>query len=312
MLGPLTVSRLGLGCNSIGSRLDLAATRRLVDAALDAGIRLFDTADIYGNRSGSLITGNLGGSERQLGEVLRGRRDRVVLATKFGGDMGDGRAGGRPEYVRKATEASLRRLETDRIDLLYYHWPDEVTPIAETAGAMAELLDEGLVRAIGMSNVSAAELREAASAAPVAAVQNEYSLLVREAEAEVLPLCREIGAGFVPYYPLAAGLLTGKYREGVAPSGARLSDGGPLAEGSEVTPRASVDFALLDRLRAAAEAHGRTLLEIALGWLEAQPGVASVIAGATTGEQVRQNADAVSRPLSDDELVAIGARGGAA
>jgi aryl-alcohol dehydrogenase-like predicted oxidoreductase len=306
-LGPLTVSRLGLGCNSIGSRLDLTATRRLVDAALDVGITLFDTADIYGNRSGSLITGNLGGSERQLGEVLRGRRDRVVLATKFGGDMGDGRTGGRPEYVRAAAEASLRRLETDRIDLLYYHWPDEVTPIAETAGAMAELLDEGLVRAIGMSNVSAAELREAASAAPVAAVQNEYSLLVREAEQEVLPLCREIGAGFVPYYPLAAGLLTGKYREGVAPSGARLSDGGPLVQGSDVTPGASVDFALLDRLRAAAEAHGRTLLEIALGWLTAQPGVASVIAGATTGEQVRQNADAVSRPLSADELAAIDA-----
>ncbi|HET6849364.1 MAG TPA: aldo/keto reductase [Gaiellales bacterium] len=305
-LGPLTVSRLGLGCNNFGSRLDLAGTRRVVDAALDVGITLLDTADIYGNRSGSLVTGNLGGSERLLGEVLRGRRERVVLATKFGGDMGGGREGGSPAYVRTAALASLRRLETDRIDLLYYHWPDEVTPIAETAGAMAELVSEGLVRAIGVSNVSAAELREAAAVAPIAAVQNEYSLLVREPEREVLPLCREIGAGFVPYYPLTAGLLTGKYRPDAAPpAGARLADDGPLAQGDEVTPRASADFALIDRLRTVAAGAGGSLVDLALGWLASRPGVSCVITGATTADQVRENAAAMSRPLTDAELAAV-------
>lgn len=305
-LGPLTVSRLGLGCNIFGSRLDLAATRRVVDAAIDAGITLLDTADIYGNRSGSLITGNLGGSERLLAEVLHGRRDRVVLATKFGGDMGDGRGGGHPAYVRRAAEASLRRLDTDRIDLLYYHWPDEVTPIAETAGAMAELVSEGWVRAIGMSNVTAAELREAAGVTPIAAVQNEYSLLVREPEQEVLPLCREIGAGFVPYYPLAAGLLTGKYRErATPPPGARLSDEGPLTQGAEVTPRASADFALLDRLRTAAADARRSMVDLALGWLASRPGVACVVTGAMTSDQVEQNAAAISRPLEGEDLAAV-------
>jgi aryl-alcohol dehydrogenase-like predicted oxidoreductase len=305
-LGPLTVSRLGLGCNSFGSRLDLTATRRVVDAALGAGITLLDTADIYGNRSGSLVTGNLGESERQLGEVLRGRRERVVLASKFGGDMGGGCEGGNPAYVRTAVRASLRRLATDRIDLLYYHWPDGVTTIAETVGAMAELVSEGWVRAIGLSNVSAAELREAAAVAPVAAVQNEYSLLVREPEREVLPLCRELGAGFVPYYPLAAGLLTGKYRaNAMPPAGARLSDDGPIAPGDEVTPSASADFTLIDRLRTVAAHSDRSLIELALGWLASRPGVSCVITGATTADQVRENVTAMSRPLSHEELAAV-------
>jgi aryl-alcohol dehydrogenase-like predicted oxidoreductase len=302
-LGWLTVSRIGLGCNSVGGRLDLAATRRVVDAALDAGITLLDTADIYGNRSGSRVYGNFGGSERLLGEVLAGRRDRVVLATKFGGDMGDGNAGGDPAYVPVAVEASLRRLQTDHIDLLYYHWPDGATPIGSTVSAMASLVESGEVGAIGLSNVTADQLREAASVAPIIAVQNEYSLLVREAERELLPLCREIGAGFVPYYPLAAGLLTGKYgRDIPPPPGARLSDEGPIADGTAVTPRASADFRLLDRLAAYAAKCGRTLGELAIAALAATPGVASVIAGATTPEQVVENAAAVNWSLSTDDL----------
>jgi aryl-alcohol dehydrogenase-like predicted oxidoreductase len=305
-LGPLTVSRIGLGCNTIGSRLDLAGARRVVDAALDAGITLFDTADIYGNRSGNRIYGNLGGSERFLGELLRGRRNRVVLATKFGGDMGDGKAGGHPDYVPRAVEASLRRLDTDRIDVLYYHWPDEVTPIGETVAAMAALVESGAVRAIGLSNVTAAQLREASAAAPIAAVQNELSLLVREAERDVLPLCRDLGTGFVPYYPLAAGLLTGKYRPGAAPPpDARLADEGPLQDGVEVTPRASADFALIDRLRAFAAERDRSPAELAIAALLATPGVASVITGAMTPEQVQQNAGAADWTLTADDVARL-------
>ena len=163
-LGPLRVSRVGLGCNNFGGRLDLAATRRVVDAALDAGVNLLDTADIYGNR---------GGSERLLGELLQGRRDRAVLATKFGGEMGDGAVGGAPAYVKQALEASLQRLQTDHVDLLYHHFPDDATPIADTVGAISELVAAGKVRAIGVSNVTADALAEAAATAEIAAVQNE-------------------------------------------------------------------------------------------------------------------------------------------
>jgi aryl-alcohol dehydrogenase-like predicted oxidoreductase len=260
-LGPLTVSRPGLGCNVIGSRLDLAGARRVVDAA---------------------------------------------LATKFGGDMGDGNEGGDPGYIARAVEASLRRLRTDRIDLLYYHWPDEVTPIADTVGAMAALVESGIVRAIGVSNVTAQQLREAAAAAPIAAVQNEYSLLVRDAERDVVPLCRELGAGFVPYYPLAAGLLTGKYRrDATPPPDARLSDEGPIADGTQVTPRASADFALLDRLTAFAADRGRSLADLAIAALLATPGVASVITGAMTPEQVRQNAAAAAWALEGADMAGL-------
>ena len=214
----LEVSRVGLGCNNFGWRLDSAATRAVVDAALDAGITFLDTADIYGE---------LGDSERYLGEALAGRRDRVVLATKFGNDMqglnGEGPRGSR-DYLRRAIDASLERLGTDSVDLYYYHRPDGVTPIAETVGAMRELVDEGKVRWLGLSNVDASQIRQAAEVAEIVAVQNYYSLMRRDDDAEVVPVCLELGIGYIPYFPLESGLLTGKYRRGEAPpEGTRLA-----------------------------------------------------------------------------------------
>ena len=218
----LVVSEVGLGCNNFGARLDLAQTRAVVEAALDAGITFLDTADIYGSG---------GGSERFLGEILEGRRDEVVIATKFGWDlMSDTNAlRGSATYAKQAIEASLERLRTDYVDLYYYHRPDGVTPFEETLGAMHELVVEGKARYIGCSNLTAEQLREVygisrrAGSTPIVALQNEYSLLERSVEADVLPLCRELGVGFVPYFPLASGLLTGKYRRGEpAPSGSRL------------------------------------------------------------------------------------------
>jgi aryl-alcohol dehydrogenase-like predicted oxidoreductase len=293
----LVVSVVGLGCNNFGGRLDFDRTRPVVEAALDVGITFFDTADVYGNR---------GGSERFLGQILEGRRDKVVLATKFGWDLtADGDAlRGSADYVRKAIEASLERLRTDHVDLYYYHRPDGVTPFEETLGAMHELVQEGKTRAIGCSNFTAEQLREvdaiarSAGIRPIVALQNEYSLLEREAEDEVLPLCREYGIGFVPYFPLASGLLTGKYRRGEPPPpGSRL-------EGRE--DRLSDDRLLqVEELERCAEEGGHTLLELAIGGLACQPGVASVIAGATTPEQIRANAAAGSCSLSAEDLAAL-------
>ena len=294
-LGPLRVSRVGLGCNNFGGRLDLVATRRVVDAALDAGVNLLDTADIYGNR---------GGSERLLGELLQGRRDRVVLATKFGGEMGDGAVGGAPAYVKQALEASLQRLQTDHVDLLYHHFPDDATPIADTVGAMSELVGAGKVRAIGVSNVTADALAEAAATAEIAVVQNEYSLLAREAERDLLPACLELGVGFVPYFPLASGFLTGKYRPGKAAEGSRL---GTVEEGASVTRRASASFATVERLQRFADEQGHSLVELAIAGLASRPGVASVIAGATKPEQVRANAAAGDWQLTAGQLAALDA-----
>jgi aryl-alcohol dehydrogenase-like predicted oxidoreductase len=292
----LLVSRVGLGCNNFGGRIDLERTREVVDAALDAGITCFDTADIYGNR---------GGSERFLGELLQGRRERVVLATKFGNDMGglNGEGpGGSPAYVRRAIRASLDRLQTDHVDLYYYHRPDGVTPVGETLSAMQELVEEGLVRAIGCSNFSAAQLAEAdelarASGRPgFVAVQNEYSLLERDAADDVLPLARELGIAFIPYFPLASGLLTGKYRRGEPrPKGTRL-------EGREID---DATFDRIEALEAFARERGRSLLELAIAALASQPGIPSVIAGATSAEQVRANAAAADWELSPDDLAAL-------
>ncbi len=292
-LGELQVSRVGLGCNNFGSRLDLEATRAVVDAAIDAGVTFFDTADIYGGR---------GDSERQLGEILRGRRDEVVLATKFGMDMGDGiEARGASSYVRSATEASLARLQVDAVDLLYYHRPDGVTPLAETLGAMDELVREGKTRAIGCSNLTLEQLDEAAQTvsehglAPLVALQNEYSLLRRSAEGDILPRCHELGIGFVPYFPLASGLLTGKYRRGEpAPPGARLAGRSEALSDDRL--------AAVERLEAFAEEQGRSLLELAISGLASRPGVSSVIAGATSAEQVRANAAAGAWQLDRDTL----------
>jgi aryl-alcohol dehydrogenase-like predicted oxidoreductase len=289
----LVVSRVGLGCNNFGGRLDLEHTRAVVDAALEAGVTFFDTADVYGNR---------GGSERFLGELLEGRRDRVVLATKFGSDMGEG-PNGSAEYVRGAVRASLERLRTDHVDLLYYHRADGVTPIAETLAAMQELVREGLVRAIACSNFSAARLEEAEELARenggprFVAVQNQYSLLERDVENDVLPLARRLGVAFVPYFPLASGLLTGKYRRGEPhPQGTRL-------EGREID---DATFDRLEALESFAHERGRSLLELAIAALASQPGLPSVIAGATSPEQVRANAAAADWELTADELAELG------
>ena len=278
----LRVSRVGLGCNNFGRRLDLEGTRAVVEAALAEGINFIDTADIYGG----------GNSERFLGEVLKGQRDQVVLATKFG--MGEGGRGSR-DYVRQAIAASLERLATDYVDLYYYHQPDGVTPIAETILAMLELVDEGTVRAIGVSNFSVEQLDEAVEAGPVAGLQNRYNLLERAAEEEVLPRCRELGVSFIPYFPLASGLLTGKYRRGEPPpAGSRLE--------SRRAALSDEAFDRVERLEEFASARGRTLLELAIAGLASQPAVASVIAGATTPEQVRENAAAADWELSEAEL----------
>jgi aryl-alcohol dehydrogenase-like predicted oxidoreductase len=281
----IEVSVVGLGCNNFGNRLGVEATRRVVDAALDLGVNFLDTADIYGD---------FGGSERLLGEVLEGRRDRVVLATKFGHDMGDGEvARGSRTYMRRAVEASLERLCTDRIDLLYYHRPDGVTPLAETLGAMEELVREGKARALGGSNLDAEQLRELGGR--IVALQNHYSLLERSDDAETIPLCRELGVSYVPYFPLASGLLTGKHRRGAIAPGTRL-------EGREIE---EAEFDRVEALERFAQERGHTLLELAFAGLLSQDVIASVIPGATKPEQVRANVAAAEWRLSPADLARI-------
>jgi len=290
-IGALEVSVVGLGCNNFGRRLDADATARVVDAALDAGVNFLDTADIYG---GTL-------SEEYLGRTLRGRRDRVVLATKFGMKVDEARRGARPEYVKQACDDSLRRLATDHIDLYQLHTPDETVPIADTLGALDDLVRAGKVREIGCSNFSVAQLEEAdraARGAKFVSVQNEYSLLHREPEQGVLDACARLGLAFIPYFPLASGLLTGKYRAGQpAPAGSRLED--------------RVDDARLqaaERLIAVAEGRGHTVLELAFSWLLTRPTVASVIAGATSAAQVRSNVAAAGWRMTAADLGAVEGR----
>ncbi len=292
----LEVSVLGLGCNQFGRRVDLAGTRRIVDAALDEGVNFFDTADIYGGA---------GRSEELLGQALEGRRDRVVLATKFGMDMGDGRGPrGSRDYIRHAVEGSLRRLRTDRIDLYWYHQPDGITPVEETLAALDELVRAGTVRAIGCSNFSAEQLDQADAAARkhggtrFVAVQNEYSLLRRAIEREVVPTAQRLGLSIVPYYPLASGLLTGRYRRGEpAPSDTRLAGRDRLASDEE--------WDTIEALARYAQERGLALLDVAVGGLAAQPAVASVIAGASAPEQIHANARAVRWTPSASELQAL-------
>jgi aryl-alcohol dehydrogenase-like predicted oxidoreductase len=272
-LGPLEVSVVGLGCNNFGGRVGVAGTRAVVDAALEAGVTFFDTAESYGD----------GRSETFLGEALRERRDRVVLATKFGGSPAEGK--GSRDEIRRALEGSLERLQTDHVDLYQHHREDSATPLAETIAALEELVREGKIRAYGTSNYSPAKLEEAAGLASEAYVseQSEYSWLEREAEEELLPTCRRLGLGFIPFFPLASGLLTGKYRRGEpAPEGTRL-------HGREIGDH---EHDRIEALEAFAEERGLTLLEVAIGGLAAQEPVASVIAGATKPEQVRANAGA--------------------
>lgn len=294
----LIMSVVGLGCNNFGRRLDVAATRSVVDAAIDAGITLLDTAETYGG---------MGRSEEILGEVLTGRRDQVVLATKFGhqaANLGYGPAagakGGRA-YMRRAVEHSLRRLRTDYIDLYQLHTPDPATPIAETLTALGELVAEGKVRYIGHSNFSGWQLADAAGVARELGVpafisaQNHWSLLERRAEAEVVPAALHFGLGVLPYFPLANGLLTGKVRRGQAPP-----VGSRLAGRPEYITDTKLDT--VEALSAWAAERGLTVLDAAIGGLAALPGCASVIAGATSAEQVKANAEAGSWIPSADEL----------
>ena len=289
-LGPLDVSVVGLGCNNFGGRIDEAEARLVVDAALEAGVRLFDTADVYGNH---------GGSEEILGRALEGRRDRVVLATKFGKEMGDGaqRRGSR-DYLRNALEASLRRLRTDVIDLYQHHEEDPGTPLEETFGVLDELVAAGTIRAYGTSNYAPETLRRARAIAGEGYVseQSEYSWLRRGAEDELLPTCEELGLGFIPYFPLASGKLTGK-----------VARDRPPAEGTRLHGRAiaETDLDRIERLSAWAKTRGVSLLDVAIGGLAAVAPVASVIAGATKPEQVQANAAAGSWEPTADELAEL-------
>jgi aryl-alcohol dehydrogenase-like predicted oxidoreductase len=295
----LQVSLLGLGTNNFGSRIDEDAARAVVGACLDVGVTFFDTADSYGD----------GHSEEYLGRALKGRRDGVVIATKFGSPVGDGPydAGASRKHVLAACDASLRRLGTDYIDLYYQHWPDPKTPLEETLDTLDALVRAGKVRYAASSNfagwqvVEAEYLARGRATTRFVATQSEWSLLERGVEAEVVPACAAHDVGVVPYFPLASGLLTGKYERGKPPpAGTRLA--GSPRYASLATDRA---FDTLGRLHAVGAKSGRTILQLALGWLAAQPVVPSVIAGATKSEQVRANAKAIEVVLSPEEIDAV-------
>jgi aryl-alcohol dehydrogenase-like predicted oxidoreductase len=297
----LLVSVVGLGCNNFGARIDDDRARQVVDAALDAGVTLLDTADIYGD---------IGGSETTLGEILKGRRDKVVLATKFGfqpTDMGFGPSAGAKagrKYIRRAVEESLRRLRTDHVDLYQLHSPDPLTPIAETIAALSELVAEGKVRYLGHSNFSGWQLAEAAHVAkeiggvPFISAQNHWSLLEREVEKELVPSARHYGLGVLPYFPLANGLLTGKVRRGKeVPEGTRLAGRTYWITDERLDT--------VERLIEWGQQQDRSILEIAIGGLAAQPGCASVIAGATSAEQVIANVHAGDWEPTQEQLTEL-------
>ncbi len=302
----LVVSVVGLGCNNLGRAdtrtADLDGSREVVDAAIDAGITLFDVADIYGAEPGL--------SEDLLGQSLVGRRDDVLVATKFGMDMGgtngpDWNARGSRRYIRRAVEASLRRLRTDYIDLYQYHAPDGITPIDETLAALGELVAEGKVRYVGSSNLAAWQVVEAdltarsAGAPRFISAQNHYSLLERGPAAELAPACQAYGVGLLPFFPLANGLLTGKYRRNEKPSsGTRLGDQKPQLH-------ATANWDLLEALERYADQRSIGLLDVAIGGLAAQPAVSSVIAGATGPEQIKGNVEAGSWDPSPADLAAL-------
>ena len=299
----LQVSLAGLGCNNFGGRIDLEASRKVVHKALDLGVTMFDTADGYGNR---------GGSESALGEILGARRKDVVLATKFGVQMDDAGQlkGASRAYIPRALEASLKRLRTDWIDLYQIHFPDPGTPIDETLRALDDLVRDGKVNYIGCSNFSGWQIVEAQWTCrsehlnPLVSAQNEYSLLVRDAERELVPAMQAYGLGLLPYFPLASGLLSGKYQRGA-----------PIAKGLrfDLMPQfrdrflTDANFTTVEALEAFARARGRTLVELAFGWLASRPTVASVIAGATKPEQVEANVAAGSQRLSPEAVAEIDA-----
>ncbi|MFN3671307.1 MAG: aldo/keto reductase [Bosea sp. (in: a-proteobacteria)] len=295
----LRVSLIGLGCNNFGGRIDLDATRKVVDAAIENGVTLFDTADIYGER---------GGSETCLGQVLGVRRKDVVLASKFGMRMFHGGQGGSRRYILNAVEESLTRLKTDWLDLYQFHTPDPLTPIDETLRALEDLVRQGKVRYVGCSNMPAWQMADAQWTARdlglpgFVSCQDEYSLLARGAERELIPAASRFGLGLLPYYPLANGALTGKYRRNAPmPEGARLTK---LPERADKI-FSEANWGKIEALTRFCEARGRTLVELAFSWLAAQPVVSSVIAGATRPEQIAANVKAASWALTADELAEI-------
>ncbi|HEX9530591.1 MAG TPA: aldo/keto reductase [Acidimicrobiales bacterium] len=296
-LGSLDVSLVGLGTNNFGMRCDEEQSAAVVRAALDAGVTFFDTADGYGGTK----------SEGYLGRALAGVRDEVVIATKFGPPIGgEGTGGGSARWVRQAVEDSLRRLGTDRIDLYQQHFPDTAVPIEETLGALNELVEAGKVREIGNSNYSAEQIRQADAAARAhgwarfVSAQNELNLLRRQPLVEVVPACEQAGLGFLPYFPLASGLLTGKYRRGQdPPADSRLA---LMPEDRRAQAFTDENFDLVEGLTAFAADHGHSLLDLAFAWLAGQPTIASVIAGATRPEQVRANAAAAAWTLGPSDL----------
>ena len=296
-IGSLDVTVVGLGTNNFGFGMEPDTVGPVVDRAIEAGINFFDTADSYL------------ASEERLGQALKGRRDQVLIATKFGSPMGEGKGGASATYVREAAERSLRKLDIDCIDLYQLHRPDQNTPIAETLGALGELVAEGKVREIGCSNFTAEMLREAEQAVKDGApkfvsVQNHYNLLQRGDESEAIPECEKLGISYLPYFPLASGLLSGKYTRGqTPPEGTRMHRWGDRAQGSLT----DANFDIIDALSAWAKDHGHNVLELAIAWLAAKPFIGSVIAGATKPEQVTANVAAGEWDLSPAEVAEVDA-----
>jgi aryl-alcohol dehydrogenase-like predicted oxidoreductase len=294
-IGSLDVTVVGLGTNNFGFSMEQDEVDLVFDRAIEVGINFFDTADVYL------------ASEERLGKALKGRRDQILIATKFGSPMGEGKGGGSAAYVRQAVDHSLQKLDIERIDLYQIHRPDAATPIAETLGALGELVTEGKVVEIGCSNFTAEMLREADQAVKDGApkfvsVQNQYNLLQRDDEKDAIPECEKLGISYLPYFPLASGLLSGKYARGEAPpDGTRLQRWGDRAQGSLT----DANFDVVDALGDWAKDHGHSVLELAIAWLASKPFVGSVIAGATKPEQVSANAAAGEWTLSSAEMAEV-------
>ena len=294
----LRVSLVGLGCNNFGMRLDLEQTRAVVDRAFDLGITLFDTADMYGGR---------GGSETQLGKILGHRRKDIVLASKFGMAMSDDgtKIGASRRYIMSAVEDSLRRLKTDWIDLYQLHQPDPLTPLDETMQALDDLVTQGKIRYIGCSNLPSWQVVESQWISKSIGInrfvscQDEYNILNRNVEAELIPAMQKYGCGLLPYFPLASGLLTGKYKRTEMPEGARLTDMPTFANRIYLTDE---NFDIVDNLNKFAHKTGHSILELAFGWMASRPTTASIIAGATKPEQIDANVEAVNWVLSQSEI----------
>jgi len=294
----LRVSLVGLGCNNFGMRLDLEETRAVVDRAFDRGITLFDTADMYGGR---------GGSETQLGKILGHRRKEIVLASKFGMAMSDDgtKIGASRRYIMSAVEDSLKRLKTDWIDLYQLHQPDPLTPLDETMRALDDLVTQGKVRYIGCSNlpswqvVESQWLSKSMGLSKFVSCQDEYNILNRNIEEELIPAMQKYGCGLLPYFPLASGLLTGKYKQTAMPAGARLTDMPTFANRIYLTEE---NFEIVDKLDAFAKKAGHSILELAFGWMASRPTTASIIAGATRPEQIDANVEAIGWVMSHSEI----------